>query len=141
MTKTINRIAATGALLMLTGAVAFAQSEMKLDVPFAFHTPTNQMPAGKYYVTELGGLRSAPFFRLQHAETGKSALVVAPVSVERRSSEKGLPPAVSFKCAGDYCAIAEIFQIASTTGHAIPVKMKPAAGTTVATITIPIAAE
>lgn len=142
MNKLTNRLAAVGALLLMNGAVALAQSEMKFEVPFAFETPHAQMPAGKYFVTELNGLRAAPFYRVQHAETGKAVVLVAPITVTRKNSARELKPQVAFHCAAEQCALAEIYGVGTTYGHAIPVKLKKTATTaSLQTVTIAGTAE
>jgi hypothetical protein len=124
MTKLFNTIAAAGALLVLNGATALAQSNMKVDVPFAFQTPTSQLPAGQYFITEVGTRNVMPFYRIQHGETGESVLVVAPGNTSRKPNMNALPAQVAFRCAADVCALAEIFPLGSDRGFSIPVKLK-----------------
>lgn len=142
MTNWINRIAAAGALLLLNGAVALAQNDMKVDVPFAFQTTNAQLPAGKYFITELPGARVAPFYRIQHGETGKAVVVVASANAVRKSDTRAFPPQVAFKCANDVCALYQIFPVNAERGHQLSVNLKSLPKTAqVATVVISGASE
>jgi hypothetical protein len=122
--------------------MAFAQSDMRLDVPFAFSTPHMQMPAGKYYISEVGGNRSVPFYRVQHAETGKSTVIVSPGTVTRKGVAYRLNAQVDFRCIDEQCALATIYPVGSQVGRTIPVKSKSGAkGSQVATLSLAAATD
>jgi len=137
MINLTNRIAALTGMLVLTGTAAFAQ-EMKLDVPFTFHTPTATMAPGTYTITHVPSGTSTAVYRMRNAETRKTILVVAPNAVSRKANEKEFAPKVDFRCAGDYCALAAIYRPAQPTGSGLPVNLKNAPrGEKVAAVTIP----
>jgi hypothetical protein len=137
MIKVTNRIAAFAGVLMLTGTVAFAQ-EMKVDVPFTFHTPTATMAPGTYTITHVPSGTSTIVYRVRNAETRKTILVVAPTPVARKAGEKEFAPKVDFQCAGEYCALAAIYRPANPNGDSLPVNLKNAPrGEKVAGVTIP----
>lgn len=139
--KLMTKIAAVGSLLVLNGAMAFAQSEMKLDVPFAFAVSNVEMPAGKYYISDLNGARTIPYFRIQHAETGKTAIAVSSHGVDRKGKITKYVPQVAFECAGSNCALSAVYQIGAFSGRAFPVKKLAPKNAQVATVVIPATAE
>jgi hypothetical protein len=127
MLKTIIRTAAAGAFILLSANLAHAQTAMRLDVPFSFRTPTAQMPAGEYVVTQLSGTQSVPFYRFTHLSTGKNNVVVTPTMVTRKGDkEEGLPGQVRFLCISEYCALSEIYSASRYGGHGLSLKARPA---------------
>ena len=137
MINLTNRIAALAGMLVLTGTAAFAQ-EMKLDVPFAFHTPNATMAPGTYLMTHVPSGTSTVVYRVRNAETGKSVLVVAPNRVSRKSGETNYAPKVDFQCAGEYCALATIYRPSNPAGDGLSVNLKKAPrGEKIAGVTIP----
>jgi hypothetical protein len=138
MISLTNRIAALAGMLGLAGTVAFAQSEMKLDVPFTFHTPAATMEPGTYTVTHVSTGTSTAVYRVRNAETRKTILVVAPDRVTRKGNDPDFAPKVDFLCAGEYCALATIYRPAYPSGDGLPVNLKnPPRGEKVAGVTIP----
>lgn len=113
---------AAAALLSLTGAVAFAQSEMKVDVPFAFGIPGATLPSGTYTVTHLTN-QNVPFYKLRH-ESGKVALVVAGIKTGRRGA--GNTAEVAFDCAGEHCALKALYWPTELQGDGVPVRLRTA---------------
>ena len=138
MINLMNRIAGFAGLVMLTGAAAFGQSEMKIDVPFTFHTSQATMAPGTYTITPVAYAGSAPVYRLRNAETRKSILVVAPMSVRRAADDKDFGAKADFMCAGEYCALSAIYNLSNPSGNGIPVQLKNAPrGEKVASVSVP----
>ena len=138
MINVTNRIAGLVGLMVLTGTAAFAQSEMKLDVPFTFHTPKATMAPGTYTITHVAQAGSTPIYRVQNVDTKKAVLVVAPTSVARAANESLFDAKASFQCAGEYCALSAIYNRNKPTGDVLPVQLKKAPrGEKVAGVTIP----
>lgn len=137
MINLMSRVAGLAGLVMLTGAAAFAQSEMKLDVPFTFHTPTATMAPGAYTITNVATNTSTPIYKVRNEDTKKTVLVVAPTRVGRKGTDK-FNAKVEFRCAGEYCALATIYGVANPSGHALPLNLKNApAGEKIASVVIP----
>lgn len=134
MNHMINRIAAAGALLLLNGAVAFAQSEMTVEVPFTFHTVGSTMAPGKYVITKIQA-SAMPYYKLRH-ESGKAVLVVPAQLVQPK--KLGGEAEMAFLCAGEYCALQSIDVGFGNHIAVAPVRLKPGfAGQKVAEIRIP----
>ncbi len=137
----IIRIAAVGALAVLGGASAFAQSDLKAKIPFAFATPGGgALPAGTYEISKLNSVAAIPTYRILNLDTKQSVVAMASDSV-RRPANSGASvdkPIVTFRCAGENCAISGVFHSNSTTGDAIRVPLKNVDPTTqIAEIAIP----
>lgn len=140
--KLMTRFAAVGALLVLNGAMAFAQAEMKLEVPFAFAVRNTEMPAGKYYILDMNQGRAVPYFKVQHAETGKTAVAVSSYAVTRKGGLNAkLIPQVAFQCAAGNCALAAVYPAGEPAGRAFPVKKLTPKDARVATVVLPATAE
>jgi hypothetical protein len=120
MTFWRSRISAAATLLFLSGAIALAQSEMKIKVPFTFHAAGATMSPGKYAITGVPG-DVAQFYRLRD-EKGRTTLLLAAHSVHR-ADDPG-KAAVAFECAGEYCALKTIYPPFSAVGHRVPVKTR-----------------
>jgi hypothetical protein len=137
MMNLTNRIAGLAGLLVLTGAAAFAQSEMKLEVPFTFSTPNATMAPGTYSIMLVKYAAAAPVYRVRNMDTKKTILAIAPTRVTRKG--KDLTDArVEFQCAGEYCALATIYNATAATGDSLPVRLrKTAHGEKVASVMIP----
>lgn len=134
MKNIMKRTAAAGALLMLSGAAAFAQSEMKVEVPFTFHVVGATMAPGKYAIVKVP-TNTAPYFRLRH-ENGKTVLVAPQNTVQPKKLESRAE--VAFQCAGEYCALQSINTGFGSAIAVVPVRMKPAfRGEKVAEVRIP----
>jgi hypothetical protein len=100
------RFAALGAL---TAAAAFSSGwgVQNAKVPFAFRAGGMEMPAGTYSVEPQIG-RATPMFVVRNAETGKSSVVMTPVSVAPDETLEGQQARLVFHCAGTECALAEV---------------------------------
>ena len=138
MLNLTNRIAGLAGLMMLTGTVAFAQSEMKLDVPFTFHTTNATMSPGTYTIAPVPQMSPTPVYRIRNVETRRSILVTAATSVSRKADDKQLGAKVEFQCAGEYCALAKIYDAQKPTGQALHLRLaKAPRGEKVASVMIP----
>lgn len=134
------RTAAVAGLVALGGASAFAQSDLRAKVPFAFATPGGgQMPAGSYEITRLNNTAAIPTYRILNVETKRSVVAMASDSASRPAGESNARPVVTFRCAGDNnCAISGVFQPGQRTGDGIRVPLKNVDPTTqIAEIMIP----
>ena len=137
MMNLMNRVAGLAGLLMLTGAAAFAQSEMKLEVPFTFHTPNATMAPGAYTIANVYTGTTNAVFKVRNMDTKKTILVAAPIRVARKGPDQ-FSPKVEFRCAGEYCALATIYNVAAPSGQAVPVNLKNAPrGEKLASVVIP----
>lgn len=134
MISRIKNVLAAAALLSFTGAVAFAQSEMKVDVPFAFEIPTATLPSGTYTITHLTN-QTVPFYKLRH-ESGKVSLVVAAMKTGRHGI--GNPGQVAFECAGEHCALKAFYWPTEPQGDGVLVRLRNApSGLKTAEVRIP----
>jgi hypothetical protein len=134
MLNLMNRMAAAGALLMLNGAVALAQSEIKVDVPFTFHTAGATMAPGKYAITKVHAA-AVPYYKLRH-ESGK-AILVAPYNLETPRTVRTRAE-LAFACAGEYCALKSIDGGFGSPVAVVPVRIEPGfRGEKVADVRIP----
>jgi hypothetical protein len=126
MYKPIARSLALSGLLIFGGAAAFAQSELRIDVPFTFHTPNATMAPGRYSIVAINGAQPVAVYRFRNLASGKAVAVTAANKRYRSRSDK-TGADVEFRCAGEYCALAAIHGLNSPTADLVPVRLKPAA--------------
>jgi hypothetical protein len=141
MMYSIGRFMALGCVLALSGTLAFAAS-MKADIPFTFHTPNATMAPGHYEIKKLSKSQPVAVYMLRNVESGRTVAVMAPNSVLRKMGEQ--PKAeLSFRCAGEYCALATIYSPWTASGDGVPMtsRMRTSAaaqGKQTAEIRIPV---
>jgi hypothetical protein len=122
--KNFIRTATLTALVALGGASAFAQSDLKARIPFAFATPGGgMMTAGSYDVSKLntGGI---PAYRILNLDTKQSVIAVASESANRPAADKTGRAVLTFRCAGDNCAISGLYPVNSPTGSRFRAPLK-----------------
>ena len=96
------------------GAAASAQT-LKAEIPFRFQTSNTLMPPGSYTVSRLSA--NAPVITLSNWQARKSVIVMA-------SGKLGTPydgrPRLTFRCAGENCALSEIWGATGNFGFQAP---------------------
>lgn len=84
--------------------IASAQAVATFTTPFAFATPSGQMPAGKYEVEIRSTGTSTPIVMLKHEASRQRNLFVAAASSQSTSS-----PRIDFSCVnGDDCRLQRV---------------------------------
>lgn len=93
MKSLINKIATMAASALVLGTMAYGQTEMKAQIPFAFHTGSSSMAAGEYVVSRDVVHNGAPVASFWNKATHKKMYVLGVTS-----DVDGGSPAVLFKC-------------------------------------------
>jgi hypothetical protein len=103
------------AAFLITGATASAET-LTANIPFAFHVPGAQLPAGKYMMTRASYPNfDAWYFR--NTDSTRSHLVASPI---RKSTGRMSESRVSFRCAQDQCELTEIQSAVQGVRNAVP---------------------
>ncbi|MEP6716280.1 MAG: hypothetical protein ABJC09_11955 [Terriglobia bacterium] len=99
----MNRICLLTAGTLVLGAAAFAQTTLKVDVPFKFHVGNAELPAGHYTVIQRveGGIATV-YLRSQGA--GRTFVSH---TVPKDHSLRGKPQ-LAFLCDSGNCSLREI---------------------------------
>lgn len=136
------RTATVAALLAFAGSAAYAQ-QLNADVPFGFKTPAGgYIPAGKVAVIKSQSPTPIAVYTFHHVATGKRQLVNTTEHVERTTSDGDLKATLVFRCAGETCAIAGVYQAGESLGNGVRVKLPPPPpATQISEIRIPLVAE
>ena len=122
--KTILKIATVAAM---AAASAFAQSELKAKIPFAFATPGGgEMPAGQYEIARSNATSAIPTYRILNVDTKRSVIAMAANTMRRPANEKTGGPVLTFRCAAENCALSGVFAGGSDFGYGIRSKIKNA---------------
>lgn len=98
------------AALALAAPVAFGQTTLKADVPFAFVAGGVQWPAGEYEVRSDQQNGSA-VVTIRNAESGRGAVMLAQSPLIGKSLDQ---PKLMFKCGDGPCRMAEVWDGRST---------------------------
>jgi len=98
--KTIaNRLVVFAISAVVLGTVAFAETRMQAEIPFAFHTPTGSLPAGQYAVIDnYAGIRGVVAL---HNTVSNKWVVTMGIPSDSRGSDKA---ALTFRC-NDGCEL------------------------------------
>jgi len=127
-------------LLALSGS-AFAQSELKAKIPFAFATPAGgEMPAGNYVISQLVTNTGVSSYRILNMDTRKAVAALSSTTVKRPGGETDYRPMMTFRCIGDSCALSGIYRTGSALGDGMRAHPRKAVDPTtqIAEIAIPL---
>jgi hypothetical protein len=119
--KTIaNRMIVLAVSAIAFGTVAFGQSRMTAEIPFAFHTLNATLPAGTYEVreTQVGG--SSHLVLLRNAASNKTSMLGGAVFNTYRTAANGA--AIEFACKDGSCSLRAIRSSWSSLEYATPNK-------------------
>ncbi len=128
--KIANRMIVFAAGVIAFGAVAFGQTRMTAEIPFAFHTVRGILPAGTYELRELAG--NAHLVVLRNSATQQSAFAGNAMFNTWRTAANGV--VVEFACVEHNCSLKAIRTGASSLEYAVPRNAKD--GDKVAVISI-----
>ena len=95
-------VVAVGAVVV--GMVAFGQTTMTAQIPFAFQTAQGTLPAGRYTVTELA--RGAQVVRLRNQVSYKAAMEIGTLAVYTEKQDLNTGKLI-FRC-DDGCRLVSI---------------------------------
>jgi hypothetical protein len=116
MKSIANRLFLFAAAALSLGTLAYGQTSVKADVPFAFRTPSGVSSAGHYTIQfdTVGGGKIAHF---SNRETRQSVMALG----YRLSSSAtaAIAPRLVFRCGAAGCQLSEIWT--ATGGFGVPV--------------------
>jgi hypothetical protein len=98
------------AVLMMTAGVASAQTELRAEVPFAFHVSGKVMEPGKIQVKLHSPLHNAMALIVSNFDAGHSYIVLPQSTGDapRKWVEGGLPR-LGFDCSTGACILAKVW--------------------------------
>jgi hypothetical protein len=101
-----NRLAVFVVSAVALGTMAYGQSPMKAEIPFAFHTANASLPAGTYTINRVAGAGVPNTMRLYDPASHRSVLAVSlQVDTFGKAADK---PSVVFACARQGCTLRAI---------------------------------
>jgi hypothetical protein len=99
-----KRLAVFTASAVMLGTMAYGQTTMNAEIPFAFHTANASLPAGNYTINPL--INPTNTMRLYNTDTRRGVFVGSlPIDVFRGAADK---PVLVFACADQICTLREI---------------------------------
>jgi hypothetical protein len=106
MKTNLTRTMILAATVALSAGAVFAQTKLTAKIPFAFGAMTEHMSAGRYEI--LRGLSSNPgVLQIRNVATGETANLGIGIPAMPENS-KGAR--LVFKCAGEKCAVSEVWR-------------------------------
>jgi hypothetical protein len=106
MKSTTNRLFLFAAAALSLGTVAYGQTTLKADVPFAFKTAAGPAAAGRYTV-EVQNSGGQSIVHINNRETGLNVLSLT-YRVDDKAN-KAIAPHLVFRCAEESCQLSEIW--------------------------------
>jgi hypothetical protein len=133
--KTIaNRLIVFAASAIAFGTVAFGQTRMTAEIPFAFRTVSASLPAGNYEVRETSVGASFHMMSLWNTATQKGVFVGNPIYNPYRRAASGTQ--LEFVCMDRKCSLKAIRSVNASLEYPTPGKSKD--DSKVAVVTIPV---
>jgi hypothetical protein len=117
MKSITNRLFLFAAAALSLGTVAYGQTTLVADVPFAFQTAAGPAAAGRYSI-QLQNNGGQNIVRISNRETGRNVASIT-YGVDA-SVNKVIAPHLVFRCAEAGCQLAEVWT--SEGGYGIPVR-------------------
>jgi hypothetical protein len=133
--KTIaNRLIVFAASAIAFGTVAFGQTRMTAEIPFAFRTVSGTLPAGNYEVRETSAGGALHIVSLWNTATQKGAFAGNPTYNAYRKTSGGT--SLEFLCVERNCSLKAIRSVDASLEYPTPSKSKD--DSKVAVVTIPV---
>jgi hypothetical protein len=133
--KTIaNRLIIIAASAIAFGSVAFGQTRMTAEIPFAFHTVSGTLPAGTYEFRETSVGSASHMVLIRNTASQKSAFAGNPTyNAYRKGADS---PVLEFACVERGCSLKAIKTAWASLEYVVP-KNKDDSGK-VAVVSIPL---
>jgi len=106
MKNIANRLFLFAASALSLGTVAYGQTTLKADVPFAFRMAGGTAAAG-HYTVHLDNTASGKIVRINNQQAHRSALSLA--NRLDSYSNKAIAPRLVFRCAKAGCQLSEVW--------------------------------
>jgi hypothetical protein len=117
--KTIaNRLIVIAASTIAFGTVAFGQTRMTAEIPFAFHTVNGTLPAGTYEIREITLGSASHVVLLRNAASQKSAFAGNPTYNAYRKAAGA--PVLEFACVERNCSLKTIKTADASLEYVVP---------------------
>ena len=100
-----NRLMLFAAATVLSGTMAYGQTQMKAEIPFAFRTANATLPAGTYMLSRVQMAGVTNVMRLWNVTSHRSTVAM---SMTIESLKPGERPSALFACGSEGCALREI---------------------------------
>ena len=132
MKTLVNRLVMFAASAVVLGTMAYGQTQMKVEIPFAFHTANATLPPGSYVFYGSSVVGTAMI--LEDAASHRSVLAMSgPVDSHDRASR----PSVVFVCVNGGCSLSAIRTANGTLTYPAPHKAARERGA-VSVVSIPL---
>jgi hypothetical protein len=125
--KTIaNRLIVIAASAIAFGTVAFGQTRVTAEIPFAFHTVNGTLPAGNYEVRETSAGGASHLVLLWNTASKKGSFAGNATYNSYRTAANGT--VLEFACMERGCSLKAIRSVNASLEYAAPSKSKDDSG-------------
>jgi hypothetical protein len=118
MKSITNRLFLFAAAALSLGTVAYGQTTLKADVPFAFGINGGAAASAGHYTVRLENNGGGPIAQIRESVTGRGAVSLG-IPLESKAGSV-ITPHLVFRCAESGCQLSEIWTLRG--GVKIPVK-------------------
>ncbi len=112
-----SRFVLMAGVLALTASASMAEN-LRGKIPFEFTVSGKTMPAGTYEVMKTDSV--APIWVLGNLDTKQRAVAVSTSTAPDRAKNERDKPVLTFRCAGEKCALSGLYGTGNVTGVAFP---------------------
>ncbi len=118
MKSIANRLIVLAASALAFGTVAFGQTRMTADIPFAFHTVSGNLPAGTYVITETSVGAASHVVILRNTASQKTSFAGNPTyNVWRKAADGAV---LEFACVERNCSLKAIRTTSVSLEYVVP---------------------
>ena len=113
-----NRLVVFAASAVVLGTMAYGQTNMKAEIPFAFRTANATLRAGTYQIKDVSSGGAANTMTLWNTASHRGVYVMSsPLDIDRPSR-----PSLVFLCGSQGCSLSEIRTSRGTLVYSAPHK-------------------
>jgi hypothetical protein len=109
MNKSMYRKLFLAAAVAFTGSISWGQQLLRANIPFEFHVPGGNLPAGSYEIRTGMGL-DGQMARLYNTESKKSFVVMFSGRTYNPPQSSSLPARLVFRNNGSHYSLAEMWR-------------------------------
>jgi len=106
MKDAFHKLTLIAALLVISGAAAYAQGSLYAKIPFEFRASGKLLPAGEYIISPVTAQLGVRIMELRKMDTKESAFLVQRYAVD---TEAWRNPELRFGCLEGKCSLQKVY--------------------------------
>jgi hypothetical protein len=122
MKKNITAAMFAAAVAITAGAASAQTTQLRADIPFAFHAGKSTLPAGRYLFRQDSTTAGSRIYRIGLEKGGQGVMLMPNSPIVETGGVK--PPRVVFECGPEECALSQVWA-GSDTGYRFVHQLSP----------------